>query len=225
METIELLKKSFLCSGLDKSELEAVHKIIAVRQLAKGEILFFEGDPAPGFFILLSGRARVYKSSPDGKEFTIHQIAPGQLFAEAAIFRGDQYPANCSALADAIVAFIPKDAFIRLIQDSPQISLKIIASQAGYLREFTQKVEELTLKDVSARVAGYLLREYRKGRSNEIILDIPKTELARSLGTISETLSRNLKKLKEIGVIRVEGNKISILDTERLNSIAEGEKI
>ncbi len=225
MATIELLKSCFLCSGLNNDEIGAVHKIISIKKLAKGEILFFEGDPAAGFFILLAGRVRVYKSSPDGKEFTIHQIAPGQMFAEAAVFRGNHFPANCAALVDSIVAFIPKDAFTQLIKDSPQISLKIIASQAGFLREFNLKVEELTLKEVPARIAGYLLHELQKQKRPEIILDISKAELARSLGTISETLSRNLKKLKEIGAIKVSGKKIFILDRDRLQSIADGEKI
>lgn len=225
MDSLQLLSRSFLCSGLDWEELQAIHQIVTIRRPAKGEVLFFEGDPATGLFILLAGRVRVYKSSIDGREYTIHQIGPGQLFAEAALFKGENYPASCDALADSIVAFIPKEAFFHLIKESPQISLKIIGSQAAFLREFNQKVEELTLKEVSARVAAFLIRESRKRANPEFTLDISKAELARSLGTISETLSRNLKKLKETGIIKVDGKKIIIIDYFRLNSIAEGEKI
>jgi CRP/FNR family transcriptional regulator, dissimilatory nitrate respiration regulator len=225
MDILHQLSQCFLCSGLDKSELEAIYKISQVKKLAKGEILFLEGDPAGGFFVLLSGKMRVFKGSSEGKEYTIHQIGPGQLFAEAAIFRGDRFPANCAALQDSTVAFFPKEAFINLIKDSPQISLKIIGSLAGFLREFNRKVEELTLKEVPSRIASFLLEESEKQKSVKIILDIPKAELARRLGAAGETLSRNFRKLKELGVVKVERNRITILDLTRLNSIAEGEKI
>lgn len=225
MDSKFYLSQCFLCSGLDKSELEAISNIAHIKKVKKGQIIFFEGDPAAGFYILLTGKVRVYKASPDGKEYTIHQIMPGQLFAEAAIFKGDYYPANCAALEDSLIAFFPKEAFIRLIQESPQISLKIIGSLSGFLREFNRKVEELSLKEISARIASFLLGESEKIKSNEICLDVSKAELARRLGTIGETLSRNLKKFKELRVISVEGKKIIILDSGRLNSIAEGEKI
>ncbi|SYZ71835.1 Transcriptional regulator, Crp/Fnr family [Candidatus Zixiibacteriota bacterium] len=225
MATVDLLKSCFLCSGLDNDELRAVHNIISIKRLSRGESLFLEGDPASGFYILLAGRVRVYKSSPDGKEFTIHQIAPGQLFAEAAVFRGNKFPASCDALENSTVAFLPKEAFTQLIKESPQISLKIIAAQAGFLREFNLKVEELTLKEVPSRIAAYLLRESQKKKNLEITLDISKAELARTLGTISETLSRNLKKLREIGAIKVSGKKITILEPDELQSIADGKKI
>ena len=219
------LSQRYLCAGLDKSELEAISNIAQIKKVSKGEIIFFEGDPAAGFYILLTGKVRVYKASPDGKEYTIHQIMPGQLFAEAAIFKGNQYPANCAAIEDSMIAFFPKEAFIRLIQESPQISLKIIGSLSGFLREFNRKVEELSLKEISARIASFILGEAEKIKSNEISLDVSKAELARHLWTISEPLSRNLKKLKELGIISVDGKKIIILDSGRLNSIAEGEKI
>jgi CRP/FNR family transcriptional regulator, dissimilatory nitrate respiration regulator len=225
MDILQQLSQCYLCSGLDKEELAAVHAIASIRKINKGAILFMEGDPAAGFYVLLTGRVKVYKSSPEGKEVTIHQISPGQLFAEAAIFRGDQYPANCIAIEDATIAYFPKDLFIRLITNSPQISLKIIGSLSGFLREFNRQVEELTLMEISARLSSFILRESQKSKKDEILLDVPKTELAKRLGTISETFSRNLRKLKELGIIEVDGKRITIIDRARLISIAEGEKI
>jgi CRP/FNR family transcriptional regulator len=225
MHLQEQLSRCHLCSGLDKEELTAVSSIALAKKINKGSILFMEGDPAVGFYVLLSGRVKICKASAEGKEITIHQISPGQLFAEAAIFRGDRYPANCTALEDSTVAFFPKDSFIDLIKNSPQISLKIIGSLSAFLREFNRQVEELTLMEVSARLASYILREANKIQKNEITLDISKTELAKRLGTISETFSRNLRKLTELGIIRVEGKKIKIIDRDRLISVAEGEKI
>ena len=199
--------------------------IVSIRKVDKSEILFFQGDRADGFYTLLSGRVRIYKASPDGKEYTLHIIRPGQMFAEAAIFGGEIFPANCMALEDSTVAFFPRVNFINLITQSPQISLKMISALSGFVREFNQQIEDLSLKEVSARLASYLLRKASKAKNDKIILDISKSELANLLGTISETLSRNLKKMRELGVIEVDGKDITILDPARLQSIAEGEKI
>jgi CRP/FNR family transcriptional regulator len=174
--------------------------------------------------VLLSGKVRIYKASPDGKEYTLHMISPGQMFAEAAIFKGGTFPANCAAIEDSVVTFFPKDRFVALITKYPQISLKMISALSGFVRDFNQQVENLSLKEVSARLASYLLRMSEESGRNEFELETSKAELASSLGTISETLSRNLKYLRDLGVIRVDGKKIAILDANGLKSIAHGEK-
>ena len=221
----KLLKDAVIFRELDSEEFKAMEEITQLRHVDGDAMLFFEGDPANGFFVLLSGRVRIYKSTADGKEFTLHQITPGQVFAEAAIFRGNTYPANCMAMEDSEVAFIPKDQFIRLITKYPNISLKIIGSLSRWLREFAAKLEDLSLKDVPARLATYLLRQRQKLKSDSFELDITKAELASELATISETLSRSLKKLKDLEVIAVDGKRITILDSDQLDSIAAGEKI
>lgn len=225
MDHLKQLRKCQLCAELADDELEALGAITSYHQLAKNEILFLQGDIATGFYVLLSGRVRVYKASADGREYTMHFIKPGQMFAEAAIFKGTEFPANCAALEDSEVAFFPKDRFLDLIRNSPQISLKMIGGMAGFVREFNRMVEDLSLKDVPARLAAFLLDEYRRKHGARLHLDIPKTELARKLGTISETLSRNLRKLQDLRMIRVSGKEIEILDSERLQSVAKGEKI
>lgn len=225
MDLTNLLKKSHLGAGLDGDELAALGEITLSRTVHKNEIIFLEGDPAEGFFLLLSGKVRIYKASPDGREYTIHQIQPGQMFAEVAIFRGGHYPANCAAMEDSTIAFFPKDKFQQLLKKSPQISLKIIGSLSAFLRDYNRQVEALSLKEVPARIASFLLNEFEKSEKKTIVLDTSKTELARRLGTISETLSRNLKKLKELNIIRVRGKEITVTDPARLSDIADGEKI
>ena len=225
MELKTLLARCYLCSGLKEDELTKIAQIASGRKLRKDEMLFFEGDAASGFYILLSGRVRVYKASAEGKEYTMHRIMPGQLFAEAAIFQGDKFPANAAEEEDSLVAFFPRDAFLKLLSDSPQLSMKIIGSLSGFVREFNRRLEELSLKEVPARIASYLLTLAEENKSHNIILDSSKTKLAKRLGTISETVSRNLKKLKGLGVIEVDRQNIKILNLKKLSQIADGEKI
>lgn len=224
MSLIAYLKQCQLCGELSDEELAALSDIIMLQTLDRGEILFIEGDPANGFFSLAEGRVRVYKSSPDGKEQTIHIINPGQIFAEVAIFRGNRFPANCSALEKSVVLFYPKDRFLKLLADIPQISLKIIGSLSAFLREYNKMVEYLSLKEVPERIAGYLLEEYHNTKGEVIHLRISKAELARKLGTISETLSRNLRKLQDQRIIEVKAREIRILDLESLSQMAGGGK-
>ena len=108
MSTTEILKSCYLCKELDEQELNALAEIVLIRTVDKGEVLFFQGDPASGFYTLLSGLIRIYKSSPEGKEYTLHTIRPGQMFAEAAIFGGEVFPANCMAIEDSVAAFFAR---------------------------------------------------------------------------------------------------------------------
>jgi len=225
MSTAEILKSCNLCRELNEQELNALAEIVLIRAVDRGEILFLQGDPAHGFYTLISGMIRIYKASADGKEYTLHTIRPCQMFAEAAIFGGKLFPANCIALEESVVAFFPKDRFVNLIADSPQISLKMISALSGFVRDFNQQIENLSLKDVSARLALFLLRQAKASGQSKIVLKTSKSELASSLGTISETLSRNFRKMKESGVIDINGNGISILDFNRLRAIAEGGKV
>ncbi len=225
MDSSDALRKSHLCAQLDEDELAAVGRIVSVRKVSKGQLLFLQGDTATGFYLLLSGKVRIYKASPDGKEYTLHMIHPGQMFAEVVLFQGTRYPANCIAMQDSQVAFFPKEQFLSLLENSPRMSLKMIGGLAAFVREFNQMVEDLSLKEVPARLAAFFVRERDRHRSDRFELDISKTDLARNLGTIPETLSRNLKKLREIEAVDVNGREVKILDVDRLQAIAGGEKL
>jgi len=225
MQDLSQLKKCYLCRELDDTELKRLAELCRVKTVKRGELLFLQGDPATGLYLLLEGLVRIYKASPDGKEFTLHQIRPGEMFAEAAIFRDGGYPANCAALKDSVVALLPKEAFFTLLQESPAISIKMMGGLSAFLREFNRTIEDLSLKEVPARLASFLLAEYEKTGETTIVLRTTKAELANQLGTISETLSRNLRKCREQGLIAVNGNKIEILDQDRLYDLARGGKL
>jgi len=225
MDVRHLLHGCYLFKELDGPELNALTAIVSAKRVNKGDVLFLQGDEATGFFILLLGRVRIYKVSLEGKEYTLHLINPGGMFAEAAIFKGTTFPANCSAVEDSIVAFLPKKAFLQLLGTSPGISLKMIGALSAFVREFNQQLADLSLREVPARLASYLLAQSETSSTGMVTLDITKSELASTLGTISETLSRNLKKLRELGVVEVDGKEITVLDPDRLRPVAYGEKI
>jgi CRP/FNR family transcriptional regulator len=222
MDTVDALRNCQLCRELSDDELGAVAEIVSLKSYQKSGILFLEGDMSEGFFSLVEGKVRIYKASEEGKEFTIHIIGPGQLFAEAAIFGDQKYPANCMALKNSVVAFFPKQDFVGLLHRFPEIALKLIASLSSFLREYNQLVENLSLREVQSRLSYFLLREYERIPGEVIILRMSKSDLADRLGTISETLSRNFRKLSDLGVLSVAGREIRILNPAKLAQMAKG---
>lgn len=227
MDIRAALRRCPFFSELDDPEIAELGDISASKKYPKGAIIFSEGEEARGFFVVTSGRVKVYKLSLEGKEQILHIVSPGETFAEAALFAGSTYPAFAESLVETRVLYFPKDRFLGLVRKNPQISLNMIASLSHWLRKFVALVEELSLKDVSARLAKYLLDlSARSGRSSargiECELDISKSQLASQLGTISETLSRALRKLRQRGIIEVQRKKITILQKEALEDISSG---
>jgi len=229
METT-LLKRCPLFAGLKDEDLKRVRAIAIPRQVSKKEVLFSEGEEAKGFYAILSGKVKLYKISLEGKEQILHVVSAPDAFAEAALFQEGSYPAFAEALSDSQLLYIPKRDFIQLIEKNPQLSINMIVSLSHYLRRFASLIEELSLKEVSSRIAKYLLdlsvKLSKEGKNpKEVELDLSKTQLASKLGTISETFSRTLGKMKGKGIIDVQGNKIVILDRKSLEELASGLKL
>lgn len=224
-ETVQILKKSLLFAGLGTEDLQEVATITTMRNFAKGEALFTDGEPATGFYLLASGLLKLCKVSPDGKEKVLHFVHPGETFAEAAFFGDGKYPAEARAMEGGAALFFPRDAFMGLLKRNPRFSLNLIVSLSLMLRKFARQIEELSFAEVPARLATYLL-ERAQGQATTFqgktyfALNMKKGELASHLGTVSETLSRTFRKLREDGIAEVDGSKVAILDMVRLKVMA-----
>lgn len=225
MENLQILRKSLLFSGLDEENLKEVAIISTKRGFARGESLFAEGEQATGFYLLATGSIKLCKFSQDGKEKVLHFVHPAETFAEAALFGEGGYPAEARALEKGEALFFPREAFMGLLERNPRFALNLIVSLSLLLRRFARQIEELSFAEVPARLAAYLVELAGKKSTTfqgktYLDLDTKKGELASRLGTVSETLSRALKKLKEEGVIDVEGSRVIVYDMERLKRTA-----
>jgi len=217
------LRNCPLFAGLDDAQIEQIAAIGRTRRAERGELLFADGDPADGFYVVLSGRVKVYKLSADGKERILHIVPPGQNFADAAIFGSGEFPACAEPTESSLLLFLPKAEFLDLLRSQPQMAINMIAGLSRFLRQFATQIEELTFKDVPARLARALLELCPRG-SDRVTLAISKGQLASNLGTVSETLSRTFRKLSEEGVIAVQGKTITLLDPARLEELAAAQR-
>ena len=213
----DILSVSLLFSGLPEEQLRKIKEIAVTKTYGKGEAIFFEGEPGIGFYMVAQGKVKIFKTSFDGKEQILHVFGPGEPFGEVPVFHGNPFPANAESLSDCTVLFFPRTEFVGLITTHPSLALNMLAVLALRLRHFATQVENLSLKEVPGRLASYLqyLME-EQHREDQVVLDIPKGQLASLLGTSSETLSRIFSKMSEEGLIRVEGKTIHILDCDRL---------
>jgi CRP/FNR family transcriptional regulator len=228
--SIELLRRCPLFAGLKEGDLKRIRAIASLRQIEKKEVLFSDGEEARGFYVILSGKVKLFKVSPEGKEQILHIVSAPDAFAEAALFLEGTYPAFAEAMTDCQLLYFPKRDFIQLIEKNPQLSINMIVTLSHYLKRFASLIEELSLKEVSSRIAKYIIdlsmKFSKEGKSpKEVELDLSKTQLALKLGTISETLSRTLAKMKAKRIIEVKKNKIIILNREALEELASGLKM
>ncbi len=212
-----------LFAGLDDAQMGRIREIARAVEAARRDVLFREGEPVEGLFVLVSGRVKIYKLSPDGKEHILHVVRPGQTFAEAAVFMPGGYPAYAEALQKSRALLLPKTPFLDLLRDEPAISLQIIASLSRYLKQFADRIEDLSLKDVSARLARWFLATAREKGRDFWDLEITKGELASQIGTVSETLSRTLRKFQDAGWLQVRGRFVKILDKPALEGVSQGQ--
>lgn len=224
-EKIHAIANLTLFAGLPEEQARSLALLAEVRRAARGKTLFRAGDPAPGFFAVVSGRVRIFRSAPSGKEHILHVFGPGEVFAEVAVFQGGPYPADADVLDDCVLLFFPRNAFRKLLADDPDTALGMLGLLASRLRQFVNKIEELSLKEVPARLAAHLLLLYEAQGKRRLTLDLSKGHLAAYLGTIPETLSRILRKMADEGLLDTTGSAISLRDVERLARIAEGEKL
>jgi CRP/FNR family transcriptional regulator len=226
MELIEQLKKPLLFSGLKDDDLKALAAITVRRVFKKGETLFSEGEEATGFYLLLSGSIKLCRMSADGREKVLHFVKPRETFAEAAFFGDGRYPAEARAMESGEVLYLPRQGFMELMSSNPNFSLNLVVSLSLMLRQFARQIEELSFADVTSRLASFLVRRAAESSTSfdgitYLELGIKKGELASRLGTASETISRTFKKLKEEGIIEVQGNRVVVYQMEKLQNMSE----
>jgi CRP/FNR family transcriptional regulator, dissimilatory nitrate respiration regulator len=206
------LKKTPIFHNILDEQLQAIANIAIPQIYKKGANLFWEGDEATGFFIVKSGRIKVFKVANNGKEQILHIFGIDEYFAEVPAFDGGNFPASAAAMENSEVVFIPRNAFLMVLQQHPTLAVAMLGTFARHLRQLTYLVDTLSFQEVPERLVKYLLNlSKRNGNSDIVELDLPKGQLAALLGTVPETLSRAFYKLSQEGKIEMNGTKVRLI--------------
>ena len=225
----QMLANVPIFSGLTENELAFLVQRTVPRHYAPGEIVFAEGEPCPGLYVVESGHVRIFKSSVGGREHVLSVDGPGSSIAELPVFDGGSYPASVAAIDDATLLFISKQHFQSLCLTHPQVALKVLRVIGARLRRLVGIIEELSFTTVRHRLASFLLRQAQKqGKRTEdgveVSLPASNQELASQIGTVRELVSRNLSRLQAQGVLRVEGRSVFIEDLKALEAETQSQE-
>jgi CRP/FNR family transcriptional regulator, dissimilatory nitrate respiration regulator len=206
-------------AALNAAQIDKVLANATVESYDKGERLFRRGDPARAFYMVVSGRVKLYRLSPDGHEKIMRLLNPGQTFAESIMFmEAPRYPVHAEAIEPASVAAFGRDAFIQLLQESFDTCRAVMAQMTERIQAHWDEIEALALLNSRYRVVHYLLGLVPAGKSGSATVALPthKTLIAAQLALQPETLSRLWRTLSDEGLIRLEGDDVVIPDVEEL---------
>ncbi len=187
-----------------------------LKRYQKDEMLFSAEDEADGFYYVQSGEIRVYKMDEQGREVEVVRLGPGGFLGEAIVFASPVFPVFAQAVKDSNVLFFDRRKISKEMEVDPSIAKFFVNLLARKCVVLSNKIESLGLRTVRQRLVQYLLSKCSGEQRCTVELKIKKSELAKVLGTISETLSRNLKQMQDEGLIQVEGNQILIKDCPAL---------
>lgn len=219
---VRTLRRCLLFSGSPTALLERVAAITVAKNLRAGEYLFHEGSPVHGIYLVLRGAIKVHRVNPLGREQVIHVFRPFESFAEESLVSLGGHPACASATETSAVLLVRKAEFLALLRRQPELALGVLRSLNHHVLILVSLLDDLTLKDVKTRLANWLLERCPDPASREpVCIRLPSTKrvLAAELGTVSETLSRTVAKLRDQKLLSVQGDTVTLLCPHRLTRL------
>jgi len=215
------LRATPLFAGLTDTQFSLLASRLVERNFDAGEMIFQEGQPCAGLFIIQSGSVRIYKNSSSGREQVLSIEGAGASIAELPVFDGGAYPASSQALAKSSLLFLSKQDFHALCMRHPEVSLKVLQKVGARLRQLVGIIEDLSFTTVRHRLAALLLRMARAdGRKTpggtEIVLTATNQDIAAQIGTVRELVSRNLSRFQGEGLLSLDGRTVLIPSLDRL---------
>lgn len=213
------LRHHYLFSALSDVERGRLLASAQKRRFAAAERLFSHGDVATHFFLLHSGRVKLYRLSPEGGEKIMRLLGPSETFAESVLFmEGPRYPVHGEGVEAGEVIAFARDAFLGILEESFPTCRAVMAQMTLRIQAHWDEIETLALQNSRYRVVHYLLGLLPAGALGRATLALParKMVIAARVGVTPETLSRTLRTLSDESLIEVAGDVVTILDIERL---------
>jgi CRP/FNR family cyclic AMP-dependent transcriptional regulator len=221
----EILRRVPIFSDLTDTELSFLSQRAVPRKYESGELLFNEGDPCAGLFVIESGNVRIFKSSAGGREQVLAIDGPGSSVAELPVFDGGKYPASAAAVNDLAVLFVSRQDFHSMCLVHPEVALKVLRMVGRRLRGLVAIIEELSFTTVRSRLISLLVKfaRERAKSAGPVTITLPSSnqELAAHIGTVRELVSRNLSRLQAEGLIKIDGREVTIPNLQALRDQLE----
>lgn len=215
---IDFLKSVAYFDVLGAEDAERVAQEATELSVARGGILFLEGEECRGLYLVKSGRIRIFKSSSEGREQVLLIAGPRDSFNDVPVFDDGPNPASASALVESVVYLIPKGVLRSLIADCPA-ALSVIKVFAARLRHLTVVVEDLSFRSVIGRLSKLLLGLATAESESSPMPRLTQDEMASIVGSVRDVIGRALRHMEKTGAIRIEGQRILVIDTDKLRDM------
>jgi CRP/FNR family transcriptional regulator len=221
-QTIETLTKVPYFSDLNSDILTAIAQVAERLRYDRDQIVFIEGDPGVGLYVVEGGWFKIVKMSLDGREQVIHFLGTGEAFNAMSVFTEAPNPATVIALESSSALLVRREAMVRLLDAHPRLARVMIQKLAARVQHLITLVEDLSLRTVEARMARMLLAGDHQGEGQTVSRRrwATQNEMAARLGTVPDVVSRTLRKLASEGLIEVARHQIKILDVKGLERVA-----
>ena len=184
----------------------------------RGQVIFLEGEPCRGFYVVKTGRVRIFKTSPEGREQVLLIAQAGDSFNDVPVFDGGPNPASAAALDPATVYLIPRETLISLIGDSPA-ARAVIKLFAARLRHLTSVVEDLSFRSVVGRLAKLLLDSAVEENGPVPVRQMTQDEMAGMVGTVRDVIGRALRQMESAGAIKLDRHRILLISPDKLREM------
>lgn len=207
---VKALKGNQYFDDLDDSMLKDIAGYTRLREYLRGDVLFWEGDPCEGLFILYQGSAKIFRLSPQGRQYIVRVLQEGDTFAEVPAFDMGASPVNVEALETCQVWVIEKSKLQELFRQHPSFAQKVLVNFGRMLRGMVRMVSEMAFYQVTHRLARLIDVELQQDKS----IHWTQEQLAARLGTVREVVARSLKEMERSGAIKMEDRQIHIVDRE-----------
>jgi CRP-like cAMP-binding protein len=219
----EFLSKISLFSHLSPQEYSFLEREATVKDFKKSELICEAGDSTEYLFLLQSGSVKLYNKK-GGKQEIVCLIQPNEFFCLAPLLTRPTHHINAKAMGDSTVVTIPKSAITHLIDQSHEFAKRVIKFLACKECDLCEEVCDLSLSTTKERLAKYLLKEFKKNPERQSFsLPINQSQLASHLGTVRETLSRDLSDLRKARVIESRAGKVKVIKPDELLQIASAD--
>ncbi|MFQ5465134.1 MAG: Crp/Fnr family transcriptional regulator [Thermodesulfobacteriota bacterium] len=219
------IRENTLFAGLNEKQLEAFKDVVVISAYGKKEVIFLEGDECTGLYIIRTGRVKVVRSSPQGKEQIIRILSPGELLGFEVFSDARAYGNTAVAMEESELCYIPKGGFFDILEREPRVAAKLLISMGRELRDAYERIGQLGLLNAREKLAHLLYtlaKDYGVPENGGIRLNLrlSRLDIAELLGITQETSIRLLKSFKEEGLVEIRRKEIFIRDPERLLAAA-----
>jgi CRP/FNR family transcriptional regulator len=223
--TEELLKTTPIFSRLSPDDRRTIAEVASVKHFNRGEVIFEQDSPSDALYAIASGRVKIFKMMPSGKDVILEVFGPGDPLGAVAVYIGRPFPASASALEDTTCVVIPRVDFFRLLEQHPSLVRGLLLGMTTRLVELTNRLAELSGGRIEPRFARLFIKlADQMGRSERggilIPLALSRQELADMTGTTIETCIRIMSRWSKEDIVRTEKDGFVILSRSELESLA-----